>query len=205
MMKISGKKFIICYRAVSNSGFAGTSWGISSSFSPFSSSVNVDRPFDLDVVISEPGNSVRVHSFRELAEFRFNIRYENAVPDFNTYTSGNRLFLADKLNFPKHFHVRRLGFRSSDRFPIAEVFFIGSDLGGLSFSNKRQGGVFGDSSGNIFSADLENIGVTDKPEPAAMLLLGSGLISAAGLRKKMGKIKKAFLPRATEPGYDFGV
>lgn len=181
MMKRTGKKFIICYRAVLGSG---TSWGITSSFSPFSSSLNVDAPFDLDVVISEPGNSVRIHSFKALAEFRFNVCYGNAVPDVGDYTSANRFFMADKLNVPEHFHIRRLDFRSSDRFPIAEVFFMGSDLEGLSFSDKSRDD---DGPGNIFSASLGNVDVMGKSESAAAILLSSGLISAAGFRKKLGQ------------------
>ncbi|MDM8550846.1 hypothetical protein QUF72_12235 [Desulfobacterales bacterium HSG2] len=198
MMKRAKKKFVICYRAASGPGFSDKSWGITSSFSPFSSSLDVDEPFDLDVVISEPGNGARVHSFKALAEFRFNVRYGNAVSDFSDYTFGNRRFRAVNLNFPEHFHVRRLGFRSPDRLPIAEVFFIGSDLGGLSFSDKRR-----DGPGNIFSASLGNVDVTGKPESAAVILLGSGLIGAAGFRKRLGKIKEAFLPCITRAGYDF--
>jgi len=199
MMKKSGEKVIICYRA--SSGIAGTSLGITLSLNPFASSLNVSEPSDLDIIISEPGDGVRVHSFRELAEFRFDIRYETAVPDFSICTGRKELPCSDSLNFPEHSHIWKLGFRSSDRLPVAEVFFIGSGPGSLSFLNKRQAGVFGDSPGNIFSAGSGNNGVAGKSEAAAMLLLGSGLIGVAGFRKKLRKIREVSLP-ATPGRYE---
>lgn len=153
-------------------------WAIALSFSPSTSFFDVGDSIDVDIIISgmETDN---------LAEFSFDINYDDSILTFDSYVLGTELTdpfwgqddwsLGDRgggiINLSELSWL--MDFSSQpDVFRLATVSFTGLTLGtsSLSFSNV----ILGDDWGDPLSADLETGTVSPVPEPATILLLGTG-------------------------------
>lgn len=164
-------------------------WAIALSFSPSTSFFDVGDPINVDIIISgmETDN---------LAEFSFDINFDDSILTFDSYALGSEL--TDPFWGQDDWSLGDLGggvinlselswlwdFSSQpDTFTLATVSFTGTSLGtsSLSFSNV----ILGDYWGNSLSADLETGTVSPVPEPATIILLGTGLAAGlVGFRKR---------------------
>jgi len=131
----------------------------------------------------------------KLAEFDFNINYDDTILAFDSYSLGTELGVidpSDPLAVAEDWSWGDLGggvinlaefsylsdFSSQpDAFTLSTVYFTGSNLGTslLTFSDA----ILGDEWGDSLSAGLESGSISPVPEPATILLLDSGM---AGLR-----------------------
>jgi hypothetical protein len=188
------KRIFICFCIVSVLAvFSNQVGAIALSFNPSNSDIHVGDTVDIDIVVSSLEND-------DLAAFDFNINYDDSILTFDSYTLGIELGvvdLSDPLADAEDWSLGDLGGGAinlsevswlwdfslqPDTFTLATVSFTGIGLGisSLSFSNV----ILGDELGTPLSASLENGSVSAIPEPTTVLLLCSGLISLAGLRRK---------------------
>jgi hypothetical protein len=198
-MKRSLKIVLMCF-VVCSAIFSGSqAWAISLSFDPSASTFAVGDFFGLDVVISDLEND-------NLAAFDFNVNYDDAILEFDSYTLGtglgdiSLLEAADLSGGDLGGGTINLGELSwlsdfswqADSFILATLFFVGIDAGEslLSFSDV----VLSDDlwPPAALDADLYNGFVKEVmapvPEPSPFLLFGGGLIGLApGFRKKFLK------------------
>jgi hypothetical protein len=170
-------------------------WAISLSFDPSASAFGVGGLFGLDVVISDLEND-------NLAAFDFNVNYDDAILEFDSYTLGTGLgdiSLLEAADLSEGdlgggiINLAELSWLSdfswqADSFILATLFYIGIDAGEslLSFSDV----VLCDDlwPPGALDADLYNGSVKEVmvpvPEPSTFLLLGGGSIGLApGFRK----------------------
>jgi hypothetical protein len=196
-MKKLAKTFLICfYIFCSLAIVTKQTWAITLSFNPINSSWGVGDLIDIDIVISGLDND-------ELAVFDMNINYVDTVLLFDEYTLRDGLgdissydaedwswedIGSGTINLAELSWLLDLSFQK-DSFTLATVSFIGDSLGTstLTFSDVILGNYLGDP---LFVENLEcgsaNVSAPI-PEPATIILLGSGLIGFTGFRKKFTK------------------
>lgn len=204
-MNKSEKKLAICFRVVSGSELSNNKgWGATFSFGPVASS-NLSDSVDVDIIVSYPGSKMQVNSFRNLAEFDFNVSYENAVPNFLPYISLNRDSIEaanwrldtfrNIIDFSEISYFREFRFRSAKSQATVSFIGCGVEEGALSFSNTASDD---DKRGNSLCASL-NSDVTEISEPAVSTLPSEdNRIGFTGFRNK---VRDILLPQAPGPAY----
>lgn len=168
---------------------------ISLSFEPSSATVNVGDSLSIDILISDLFTD-------NLAEFDFNINYDDSILGFNSYLLGSELgdigagdasdwsfgdLGGGTINLAE---ISWLWDFSSqpDSFTLASVEFSILNPGNtnLTFSNVILGNEWSDP----LTATLENGSVTAAapvPEPATIFLMGIGLSGIIGLKYRHKK------------------
>lgn len=172
--------------------FSYQAMAITMSFNPSDSFIGVGDSIGVDIVIS--GMEID-----NLAEFDFDINYDDTILQFNSYVLGNEL--TDPLGGQDDWSLGDLGsgvinlgelswlsdFSSQpDSFTLATVSFTGISLGTslLEFSAV----ILGNELGDPLLADLESGKITPVPEPATILLLVTGMAGFGVFSRK--KIRK---------------
>lgn len=200
-MKKLKKRILIClcfaHTAVSLNHEA---LSVGLTFSPSDSSLNTCDSADVDIIVSGPGRGVRMYSFRNIAAFEFNVRYEPERLSYSKYLSEDEHLLYPES--PRDIRDKRqppidiselsclweLGRPlPSDTFALATVSIIGTGP-----ENSRPS-VFsirlrGDSE-NVLSVCMGE-GYADAPdrsESVRMFLMGCGMLGLARLKRRLKK------------------
>jgi PEP-CTERM motif len=191
------RKFLVLFSFVCIF-LSGHAWAISLSFSPSTSEIGIGDSIDIDLIISGMEND-------DLGYFEFDVNYDDSIIGFNSYTLGMGLgddltpwtgnaedwSLGDlgsgTINLIELSYLLDLSFQA-DFFTLATLSFTGLNEGIslLSYSNL----VLSDDWGVALSASLEGGSVDVSapiPEPATLLLFGTGLASFLGFRRKYKK------------------
>jgi len=176
----------------------GQSWAVSLTFNPLDSSILIGESIDIDIVISGMEND-------DLGAFDFNVHFDDTILTFDDYVMGSELGviapldpLADAVDdswgdlgggIVNLAEVSYLWDLSSqpESFSVATLSFTAISIGTstLVFSDS----IFypGDFWGDLLSPTLETGSVSVSapiPEPATLLLFGSGLLGLAALRRR---------------------
>jgi len=200
-MKKLKKRILICLCFANTAvSLNNEALAVGLTFSPSGSSMNMGDSTDLDVIVSGLGRGVRMSSFRNIAAFEFNVRYdpENLLygkylsedehifyPEYPRSIRGKR---QQQTDISDHSCLWELGRpRHSDAFALATVSIMGSGTENSRpsvFSIKLRG-----DSGNVLSVCMGE-GYADTPdrsESVRMFLMGCGMLGLARLKKKPKK------------------
>ncbi len=80
------KRLIICFRVLyAAASFNRQLWAMGLSFSSAASAIGSKDAMDLDVMVSGLQSDAQRHSFRNLAAFRFRLRYDHTALNFCSY------------------------------------------------------------------------------------------------------------------------
>ena len=170
-------------------------WAISLSFNPSASEIDVGDSVDIDIVISGLEND-------NLAGFDLIFNFEDSILAFDSYTLGTELGVIpwEALDWSLGNNLFEVSWISPisdfwsnqpDSFTLATISFIGisGGISDLSFSNVTlideywRPSLLTDASLGTGSVDV----AAPVPEPATMLLFGTGLAGLVGFRKKFKK------------------
>ena len=161
--------------------------------------------FDVDLVVSGLGD----YAPHSVGDFDIDILYDPTLMEFDSYVLGSFLgdvdwFEADdwSLGDPSgtgaidlaevsYLWPMELNLMQPSEFILAELTFhcLGAGVSDISIDGSDPYLTLGNELGNMFDVITlgEPLTISQTPEPATMLLLGTGLLGLAGFRRKFKK------------------
>lgn len=199
MLNLKKMFLLLCFSFLSVFALIGNASAASLSFLPSSDTINVGETVQVDVFMNDLRDC-------HLGEFIINIGYDNPELIFNSYVLGTSLTDSDlgqddisdgespigRINIAEFSWMLGDDFNDQpETFLLASLFFTGGVAGqsalffenSLFFSN-----IDGAQIWNVDDSDFSVITVSPAanpvPEPATMILLGTGLMGMVFSRKK---------------------
>ncbi len=178
---------------------------ISIGFAPPAQNVLLGDQAMVDLVISGLGDS----SAPSLGTFDLTIGFDPSIVALNSYSFGNQLDIlglgslqvsfADNVGGTLELYELSLDFAEDlDTMQAGEFVLASMTFDTLSFGTSPLNvlppltgistePIFGDALGNPLEVEINDGSISVVPEPATVLLFGSGLFGLAGLRKRFGR------------------